>query len=97
MYSLRHARCATDASSACQYVLVTTNTVRGGLGNRLPSLITGLLLALLTRCPLLPGSQLTVEGQRQRADRVSFFLQGVFCLYVVCQEATFDSTNLLPP
>ena len=54
VYSLRHARCATDADSACQYVLVTTNTVRGGLGNRLPSLVTGLLLALLTRCPPLP-------------------------------------------
>ena len=50
VYSLRHARCAADAEGAYQYVLVTTNTVRGGLGNRLPSLITGLLLALLTRC-----------------------------------------------
>lgn len=50
VYSLRHARCAANTEGACQYVLVTTNTVRGGLGNRLPSLITGLLLALLTRC-----------------------------------------------
>lgn len=34
-------------------MLVTTNTVRGGLGNRLPSLVTGFLLALLTRRTLM--------------------------------------------
>ena len=53
VYSLRHARCVEDEASACSYVLVTTNTVRGGLGNRLPSLVTGFLLALLTRRTLM--------------------------------------------
>ena len=53
VYSLRHARCMEDPGPGCAYVLVTTNTVRGGLGNRLPSLVTGLLLALATRRTLM--------------------------------------------
>ena len=51
-YAQRHLSC-TEEHNGCKYVLVTTSTTRGGLGNRLPSIVTGFLLALLTNRTLM--------------------------------------------
>ena len=48
-YVERHRRCLDDPEHQGQYVVVSMHDASGGLGNRMLSVVTGMLLALMTR------------------------------------------------